>query len=127
MAEIKNLIYKDLNFHLPEKHTVTDGEIAEEVERFRKQFSEEEITDENETLNVGDTAHMDFCGYVNGEKFEGGEAKCYDLKIGSRSFIDGFEDQMVGMAVAGVHAEVAHRFQGKAPRHQTFFGQTFNG
>ena len=97
MAEIKNLIYKDLNFHLPEKHTVTDGEIAEEVERFRKQFSEEEITDENETLNVGDTAHMDFCGYVNGEKFEGGEAKCYDLKIGSHSFIDGFEDQMVGM------------------------------
>ena len=97
MAEIKNLIYKDLNFHLPEKHTVTDEEIAEEVERFRKQFSEEEITDENETLNVGDTAHMDFCGYVNGEKFEGGEAKCYDLKIGSHSFIDGFEDQMVGM------------------------------
>lgn len=97
MAIIKNLIYKDLNFRLPEKQKVTAEEIAEEVKRFRERFSEEEITDANETLNVGDTAHMDFCGYVNGEKFEGGEAKCYDLKIGSHSFIDGFEDQMVGM------------------------------
>lgn len=97
MAEIKKLVYKGLNFTFPEKQTVTEEEINAEVERFRAQFSQVEITDANEVLASGDTAHMDFCGYVNGEKFEGGEAKCYDLVIGSHSFIDGFEDQMIGM------------------------------
>ncbi len=96
---IENLKYKGLTFTLPEKKQVTEEEINAEVERFRQQFAEEVVNDENATVQNGDTTDMDFCGYVNGEKFEGGEATHYELKIGSHSFIDGFEDQMIGMKV----------------------------
>lgn len=49
-------------------------------------------------LQVGDIALIDFTGYINGTPFEGGKAEKFPLKIGSKSFIPGFEDQMIGMA-----------------------------
>ena len=45
----------------------------------------------------GDTANIDYTGYKNGIKFEGGEAQGYDLAIGSHSFIDGFEEGLIGV------------------------------
>ncbi len=53
------------------------------------------ITDR--AIKKGDTANIDYTGYKNGIKFEGGEAKGYDLGIGSGSFIPGFEDGLVGV------------------------------
>jgi len=97
MAFIKNLTYKDLTFKLPELKKVTDEEIENELERFRaSQVETVEVTDENYELQNGDVANIDFCGYVNGEKFEGGEGK-FDLTIGSGQFIPGFEEGMIGM------------------------------
>ena len=46
---------------------------------------------------LGDTVVIDFKGYVDSIPFEGGEAKAYELKLGSNSFIPGFEDQLVGI------------------------------
>lgn len=46
---------------------------------------------------LGDTVTIDFKGYIDDVPFEGGEAKGYDLKLGSNSFVPGFEDQLVGV------------------------------
>jgi trigger factor len=53
----------------------------------------------------GDTVHIDFAGYADGEQFEGGTAQGYDLVLGSGSFIPGFEEQLVG-ASAGDEVDV---------------------
>lgn len=54
-----------------------------------------EITDR--AVENGDIIHLDFSGSVDGVKFDGGTSENYELEIGSHSFIDGFEDQLVGM------------------------------
>ena len=56
-----------------------------------------EVSDEEAVLGEGDTANLDFTGYLNDEAFSGGTGTDYDLVIGSGTFIPGFEDQMVGM------------------------------
>ena len=48
------------------------------------------------TIKDGDVVNIDYTGYKDGKKFEGGEAKAYDLEIGSGSFIPGFEDSLIG-------------------------------
>ena len=48
---------------------------------------------------MGDTANIDFDGYLNGERFDGGKAEGYDLELGSGSFVPGFEEQIVGMKI----------------------------
>jgi trigger factor len=45
----------------------------------------------------GDVTVIDFTGFVDGKEFEGGKAEKFNLKIGSKSFIEGFEDQLIGM------------------------------
>lgn len=48
---------------------------------------------------MGDVANIDFDGYLNGERFDGGKAEAYDLELGSGSFVPGFEEQIVGMNI----------------------------
>ena len=57
----------------------------------------------------GDTVTIDFDGYVDGKQFKGGKAENYDLVLGSKSFIDNFEDQLVGKKV-GDEVDVHVRF-----------------
>ena len=54
--------------------------------------------EEDKKAENGDFATIDFVGYLNGEKFEGGEAKDYRLELGSHTFIEGFEEGIVGMS-----------------------------
>lgn len=75
--------------------TVTDEEVDEEVERQRKSNART-ITIENRAIEDGDTAVIDFEGFVDGEAFEGGKGENYPLVIGSHSFIDTFEEQLIG-------------------------------
>ena len=56
-----------------------------------------EVEDEGTVLEEGDTANLDFTGYLNDEEFSGGAGTDYDLVIGSGTFIPGFEEQMIGM------------------------------
>ena len=74
---------------------VTDEQVDAELENVRQahaRYVEEEKIAEN-----GDYATIDFTGYIDDVKFEGGEAKDYRLELGSHSFIDTFEEQIVGM------------------------------
>lgn len=63
----------------------------------------------DEAIAKGDIAVIDFKGYVDGVAFDGGEAKNYELEIGSGAFIDNFEDQLVGLKM-GEEKEVIVNF-----------------
>lgn len=57
------------------------------------------ISDENEKVKIGHTVDIDFVGSVDGKEFEGGKAQGHKLKIGSKTFIDNFEDQLIGLKI----------------------------
>lgn len=77
------------------KAEVTDEEIEEEINKVRENNSRM-ITIEDRAVEDGDTVTIDFDGYVDGEQFEGGMAEDYSLVIGSHTFIDNFEEQLIG-------------------------------
>ncbi len=77
---------------------VTEDQI-DEVVRQNIQLSDAMETVTEGAVEDGDTANIDYEGKLNGEAFDGGTAKGYDLVIGSDSFIDGFEDGLIGVAV----------------------------
>ena len=75
---------------------VTDEAVENRVAENLKS-SAETVTDENATIQNGDTATINFVGTKDGEAFEGGTGNNYDLVIGSGSMIPGFEEGIVGM------------------------------
>ncbi len=85
--------------------TVTDEEVAAELERARTYASTTEDKPEGEAAEMGDQAVIDFIGYIDDEPFEGGSGKDYPLTLGSNTFIPGFEEQLVGVK-AGDEVEV---------------------
>ena len=77
---------------------VTDAEVDAKIEEERaKQGVEAEV--EGRAVVEGDTVNLDYAGSVDGVAFAGGTAEGQTLKIGSHSFIPGFEEQMVGMNI----------------------------
>ena len=74
---------------------VNEEEITAEIDKAREANSRL-ITIEDRATEDGDTVIIDFDGYVDGKQFEGGYAEDYTLVLGSHSFIDNFEDQLVG-------------------------------
>ncbi|MCK6257952.1 trigger factor [Fictibacillus sp. KIGAM418] len=84
--------------------SVTDEDVDSEIKRLQEQQAELAVKEEGEVEN-GDTAVIDFEGFVDGEAFEGGKAENYPLEIGSGSFIPGFEEQLIGDK-AGTEKEV---------------------
>lgn len=80
-----------------EKKTVKvmAADVNAEIDKVREQNSRM-ITVENRGIKKDDTAVIDFEGFVDGEPFQGGKGEDYSLVIGSHSFIDTFEDQLVG-------------------------------
>ena len=74
---------------------VTEADIDAELNRQREENSRT-ITVENRPVQAGDTAVIDFEGFVDGVAFDGGKGENYSLEIGSHSFIDTFEDQLIG-------------------------------
>ena len=78
--------------------TVTKKEIEEQLANYQTQFAELTVK-EGGKVAKGDTAVIDFEGFVDGVAFEGGKGENYPLEIGSGSFIPGFEDQVIGLTV----------------------------
>ena len=77
---------------------VTDEEVDKEIEMIRERNSREiEVTDR--AAEMGDTTVIDFEGFCDGVAFEGGKGTDYALKLGSGSFIPGFEEQIVGKSI----------------------------
>ena len=81
------------------EHTlVTEDEMNAEIEKERNKQAAE-VSVDNRAVAEGDTVNLDYSGSVDGVKFAGGTAEAQTLKIGSHTFIPGFEEQMVGMNI----------------------------
>ncbi len=74
---------------------VLEKDVKEYIDNLKKQHAVMEVKDGEAKL--GDSVIIDFVGYVDGTPFEGGDAKAYELELGSNSFIPGFEDALVGI------------------------------
>ena len=86
--------YKGLNVK-KENIKVTKEEIDFEINRLRQQYAEIEIKDGK--VENGDTVVIDFEGFKNDVPFEGGKGENYPLEIGSKTFIPGFEEALIGL------------------------------
>ena len=85
-------------------YPVTEEEVDAEIERVRDRNSRL-VPVEGRAVTTGDIANIDYEGFVDGVPFDGGKGAEYDLKIGSGTFIPGFEDQLAGKS-AGDECEV---------------------
>ena len=87
--------YKGLEVEKAEV-TVSDDQVQAELDRMAQNVASTETADR--PAQMGDTANIDFEGFDNGVPFEGGKGDNFDLKLGSGSFVPGFEEQIVGMS-----------------------------
>ena len=78
--------------------TVTDEEVMGRIEKEQEQNSRM-LTIDDRPIQKDDIAVIDFEGFVDGNPFEGGKGEGYSLTIGSNSFIDNFEDQLIGKSI----------------------------
>ena len=76
---------------------VTDKEVEERIENMLKSVAPLKKVEEEREVKEGDFVLIDFEGFIDGKPFEGGKAQGYLLEIGSKQFIEGFEDQLIGM------------------------------
>lgn len=95
--EVKLGKYKGIALEKVE-YNVTDEDIEHELGHMADKNSRL-VTVENEPVAEKDIAVIDFEGFVDGVPFEGGKAENHELEIGSKTFIPGFEDQVIGMKV----------------------------
>ncbi|MBR3320043.1 trigger factor [Candidatus Saccharibacteria bacterium] len=93
LPEVKLGDYKNLKVKKPEVK-VEKKDVDEIVENIRKAYSEKKVM--KKKAENGDEVIIDFVGKLNGEAFQGGTAKDYHLTLGSKSFIPGFEEGIVG-------------------------------
>ena len=75
---------------------VTDEQVQAELDRMAQNVASTETVER--AAQMGDTANIDFEGFDNGVPFDGGKGDNFDLKLGSGSFVPGFEEQIVGMS-----------------------------
>ena len=80
-----------------EKPAVSDEEVMKRIEELAQAQAPYVDVEEDRALVSGDTAVIDFEGFLDGEAFEGGKAEDFSLRLGSGQFIPGFEDQVIGM------------------------------
>ncbi len=76
--------------------TVTDEQVQAELDRMAQNVASTETVER--AAEMGDTANIDFEGFLDGTPFDGGKGEAFDLKLGSNSFVPGFEEQVVGMS-----------------------------
>jgi len=95
--EVKAGTYKGLTFEKPDLE-VSDEELELELKKDQEKNARI-ITVTDRPVQDGDIATIDFKGYIDDVAFEGGEGKDFDLEIGSHTFIDTFEEQLVGKSI----------------------------
>ncbi|OJG19661.1 trigger factor [Enterococcus canis] len=92
--EVKLGEYKDLTVEKQDRE-VTDADVEDRLKR-EQETQAELVVKEDEAAAEGDTAVIDFEGFLGDEAFEGGKGDNYSLELGSGQFIPGFEEQIVG-------------------------------
>lgn len=95
--EVKLGQYKGIEAY-KEKKEVTDEDMERELNNIRTRNSRQ-VGVEGRSAQEGDTVTINFDGYLNGERFEGGKAEDYPLELGSHAFVPGFEEQIIGMNI----------------------------
>ncbi len=88
--------YKGLTF-TKQVNKVTDEQVKEAIDRELLRSSR--LVETKKPAKLDDFVTLDFDGYIDGKQFDGGKAENYQLKLGSHSFIDTFEDQLVGLNI----------------------------
>jgi trigger factor len=94
LGDYKNLEVESIDTN------VTDDDVEQELKQLQERQAELVVKEEG-TVGDGDTAVIDFEGFVDGVAFEGGKGENYSLAIGSGSFIPGFEEQLIGLEAGG--------------------------
>lgn len=102
LGEYKGAVIKGL------EPLIGEDKIQHEIDQLLDQNARL-VSVEDKAAEDGDTVNIDFKGFIGDEAFEGGEAQDHLLELGSHSFIDGFEDQLIG-AKAGEEREVQVTF-----------------
>ncbi|MEG0775289.1 trigger factor [Clostridium sp.] len=95
MPEVELGEYKGVEVK-QESYSVSDEEIENRLKELQSQNARVE-TKEDGTVENGDMAVVDFKGFIDDVAFEGGEGKDFELEIGSGTFIDNFEEQLIGL------------------------------
>ena len=94
--EVKIGKYKNLGIK-KDKVEVSEDEIDHELGHVREQYAEVKTLDDNTVLENGMIAVIDFEGFKDGVAFKGGKGTDYNLELGSKTFIPGFEEALVGL------------------------------
>lgn len=94
LGEVKKLNYKGLSFEAPKEEEITDQSVDDYLTGSVLPYMQ--VTANDNVVKDGDTVNIAYVGTIDGEEFDGGSADSYDLTIGSDSFIDGFEDGLIG-------------------------------
>ncbi len=110
--EVKLANYADVKVKF-EKEESSQADIDAQLTQLKPFFTE--TVEENKDIAKGDVANIDFTGSVDDKEFKGGKSEGFDLKIGSKSFIDNFEDQLVGMK-AGDKKTITVKFPDTYPQ-----------
>lgn len=93
-----------------EENEITEEDLEQHLETLQEQHARlVTVEEEDRAAEEGDLALIDFQGSIDGEPFSGGEAENYSLELGSKTFIPGFEAQVVGMQ-RGMEKEIAVTF-----------------
>ncbi len=95
--EVKLGKYKGIEIEKIE-YNVKDEDVEKELKQMQDKNSRLVTVEDREAID-GDTAIINFEGFVDGKAFEGGKAENHELVLGSHSFIEGFEEQVVGMKI----------------------------
>lgn len=100
--ETENIIvgqYKGIEIEKVEVEAVSDEDIEDALAELVDEYTSiEEVTDRTDVQD-GDIANIDYVGKIDGEAFDGGSDEGYDLEIGSGTFIEGFEEGLIGAKV----------------------------
>lgn len=88
--------YKGVAFELTEPKTIDDAAIADYLETAFESYVTPVAQDESYAAKDGDIVNIDYVGKINGEAFEGGTAAAQELELGSDTYIDGFEEGLIG-------------------------------
>lgn len=120
--------YKSFTYDSFDK-TVTDDDVKDYYKEMTDYYIqsgykvyEEDKEHEGDTVAKGDTVNIAFKGFIDGEAFQGGESESYDLIIGSNSFIEGFEDGLIG-AKKGDTLDVKTKFPNPYPNNPDLSGK----
>ena len=115
--------YKGIKY-TKEVAEVTDEQVQSQLDSFANSLAEnEEVTDR--AVKDGDIVNIDYVGSMDGEVFDGGSDEGFDLKIGSNSFIDGFEQGLIGHNI-GEKVSLDLKFPDPYDNNPDFAGKDVN-